>query len=277
MTHLPENHSGATSDQHLLDLWLSGRPESTQAVYRPVAEEFVDILGKPLQEATVADLMAWSELLPGADVTRARKVSTIKSLFSFAYRTGYCVFNVGKVLRVPRPLDTLHKRILEVDEVKSVIKGAHPGRDLALLRFLYASGARISETVHLRFSDIKGNRVTLNGKGRKTRTLILPEDVIKAMQAIRWVTDLNDAFVFKSYRGNRLEERNARQIVHQAAEEAGLEISPHWMRHAHASHALDNGAPLHLLQNQLGHKNLATTSRYVHARPNDGTARFLDV
>lgn len=276
MQHLPENHSGATSDQHLIELWLSGRPDSTVTVYRPVADECLAFLAKPLQEVTVADISTWAEKLPGSDATRARKVSTIKSLFGFAHRTGYCVFNVSRVLLVPKVLDQLHERILEVDDVKRVIKGAQPGRDAVLLRFLYASGARISEAVHLRFNDIKGNRVTLNGKGKKARTLIVPQDVVKAMLALRWVTDASDAFVFKSYRGHRLEERNARQVVHAAADEAGLEMSPHWFRHAHASHALDAGAPPHLLQQQLGHKNLATTSRYVHARPTDGTARFLD-
>lgn len=276
MNHLPENHSGATSDQHLIELWLAGRPDSTVTVYRPVAAECLAFLAKPLQEVTVADISTWAELLPGSDATRARKVSTIKSLFSFAHRTGYCVFNVGRVLLVPKVLDQLHERILEVDDIKQVIKGAHPGRDSALLRFLYASGARISEAVHLRFSDIKGNRVTVNGKGKKARTLILPQEIVKAMLALKWVTDASDAYVFKSYRGLRLEERNARQVVKAAAEEAGLDLTCHWFRHAHASHALDAGAPLHLVQAQLGHKNLATTSRYVHARPNDGTARFLD-
>jgi integrase/recombinase XerD len=276
MNHLPENHSGASNDTQLLNLWLAGRPDSTVAVYRPVAEEFLAFLGKSLQEATVADVSDWAEKIPGAEQTRARKVSTIKSLFSFAHRTGYCVFNVAKILIVPKAVDTLHERILEVEEVKNVIKGAHPGRDAALLRFLYNSGVRISEAVHVRFCDIKGNRVTLHGKGKKTRTVLVSPDIIKAMLAIRWVTDQNTAYVFKSYRGKRLEERNARQIVKAAAEEAGIEMSPHWFRHAHATHSLDNGAKLHVLQRQLGHKNLATTSRYIHARPNDGTAEFLE-
>ncbi len=278
MNHLPENHSGATSDAHLVELWLAGRPESTQAVYKPVAVEFLGFLGsKGLQEATVADVIRWTEMVPGADVTRSRKVSTVKSLLSFAHRTGYTLFNVGLPLRVPRPKDTLHERILEVQDIHAVIRTATAGRDQILARFLYASGARISEAVGLRFSDVRGNRVTLNGKGRKTRTVLLPEQITAELRSLRWARDEDTAFVFKSYRGRQLNPRNARQIVSDLAEEAGVKMSPHWFRHAHASHAVDNGVPLHVLQNGLGHKNLATTSRYVHARPTDGASRYLEI
>ena len=66
-------------------------------------------------------------------------------------------------------------------------------------------------------------------------------------------------------------------IVRQAADRAGIElpVSPHWFRHAHASHALDRGAPIHLVQATLGHASITTTGRYLHARPNDSSSRFL--
>jgi len=277
VNHLPENYSGATSDAHLLELWLAGRPESTQAVYKPVAVEFLGFIGKGLQEATVADVIRWSEALPGKDVTRGRKVSTVKSLLSFAHRTGYTLFNVGLPLRVPRAKDTLHERILEAPQVHAVIREATAGRDQILARFLYATGARISEAVGIRFSDIKGNRVTLNGKGKKTRTLLVPPQIVEQLLSLRWKKDLDTAFVFKSFRGRQLDPRNARQIVGEAASEAGVEMSPHWFRHAHASHAVDNGVPVHVLQRGLGHKNIATTSRYLHARPTDSVSNYLEI
>ncbi len=277
MNHLPENYSGATSDAHLVELWLAGRPETTQAVYKPVVVEFLGFIGKGLQEATVADVIRWSEMLTGADVTRSRKVSTVKSLLSFAHRTGYTLFNVGLPLRVPRAKDTLQERILEVHDVHAVIRTATSGRDQILVRFLYTTGARISEAVGVRFSDLRGNRITLNGKGKKTRTLLIPELIANELRSLRWSKDPDTAFVFKSFRGRQLNPRNARQIVSTVAEEVGVKMSPHWFRHAHASHALDNGVPLHVLQNGLGHKNLATTSRYVHARPTDSASRYLEI
>jgi integrase/recombinase XerD len=277
MNHLPENHSGATSDAHLIELWLAGRPESTQGVYRPVADEFLGFLGKSLQEATVADVVRWSEMLPGSEATRSRKVSTLKSLLSYAHRTGYTLFNVGLPLRVPRPRNKLHERILEPAGVHAIIREATTGRDQILVRFLYASGARIAEVVQLRFQDIRGNRVTLNGKGRKTRTVIVPGPIAEELRSLRGARDLDTSFIFRSFRGRQLDVRNARQIVSDAAGDAGFDVSPHWFRHAHASHALDNGAPIHLVAAGLGHANIATTSQYLHARPNDGASRFLEI
>jgi hypothetical protein len=76
-----------------------------------------------------------------------------------------------------------------------------------------------------------------------------------------------------------LDRGRVRKILRNAAEQAGLDgpISPHWLRHAHASHALDHGAPIHLVQATLGHSSVATTSAYLHARPGDSSARFLAV
>ena len=83
--------------------------------------------------------------------------------------------------------------------------------------------------------------------------------------------------VFPSRGGKPLDRGRVRSIVRQAALRAGGggRISPHWLRHAHASHALDHGAPIHLVQATLGHSSVATTSAYLHARPGDSGARFL--
>ncbi len=88
-----------------------------------------------------------------------------------------------------------------------------------------------------------------------------------------------DAPVFRSRKGGALSSSAVYRIVRQAAERTGLPagVSPHWLRHAHASHALDRGAPIHLVQATLGHASVATTGRYLHARPNDSSARYLAV
>ena len=77
--------------------------------------------------------------------------------------------------------------------------------------------------------------------------------------------------------GKHLDPGRVCVIVRRAAEQAGIaaKVSPHWLRHAHASHALDHGAPIHLVQAALGHSSVATTSAYLNARPGDSSARFL--
>jgi len=275
MNHLPENHSGATSDEQLMKLWLSGRPLSSVIAYKPVAMAFLMELPDGLQGATVAQVMAWAETLNGKPATIARKISTIKSLLSFGYRTGYLVFNVGRILRTPKIPDNLNEKILEEDAVGGLIGIADLGRDKILIRFLYASGARIAEAVRIRFKDLNDFRVTLQGKGTRTRTLMLPSTIADELRTLRRNNEVDEAPVFKSYRGKQLTARDARRIVTDTGKKAGLKLWPHLLRHAHASHSLDAGCPLTLISNSLGHRNIATTSRYLHARPNDGSSRFL--
>ena len=88
-----------------------------------------------------------------------------------------------------------------------------------------------------------------------------------------------DAPVFRSRKGGPLSPVQAWRIVRAAAKRAGIagDVSPHWLRHAHASHALDRGAPVHLVQATLGHADLRTTSKYTHARPTDSSARYLGI
>jgi integrase/recombinase XerD len=89
-----------------------------------------------------------------------------------------------------------------------------------------------------------------------------------------------DAPVFPSRRGGgHLDQTAVLRIVRKAARRVGLEVnvSPHWLRHSHATHALERGAPIHLVASTLGHSSVATTGRYLHARPTDSSARYLAV
>jgi integrase/recombinase XerD len=270
---LPEDYSGATSDEHLVELWLHGRPTETQRAYRREARRFLASLGDTgLQEAKVADLIAWADTLKGKASTKARSISAAKSLLSYAHRTGYTVFNVGVALRCPKLPSELHKRIVETAVVKAMLEVDGPERDLVLVRFLYVSGARISEATGLDAEDIRPGRVTLHGKGSKTRTIVVPEAITAELLGLN-----AKGAIFRNYKGGRLSSRYARIIVGRISKEAGHVLSPHWLRHAHASHALDNGAPIHLVKESLGHSNISTTSRYLHARPNQGSGQYLPV
>jgi integrase/recombinase XerD len=274
--------SGASSDQHLVALWLAARPQSTVMVYRPVALAFLECLPGGLQQATVAEVVAWMEALGGEPATKARKVSTAKSLLSFAWRTGYTAYNVGRALRCVRVPSKVHERILEEPEVKRLFEAASPGRDRTFLRLMYSTGARVKELVGLRWIDLQQpGRVTLLGKGAKVRTLVLPERVRSEVLLLRPIGASLDAPVFPSKRrpSHPLNVRDAREIVYRArrASQMGRKASPHWLRHSHATHALDHGCELHILSQSLGHANIATTSLYIHVRPNKGSADFLDL
>ena len=85
--------------------------------------------------------------------------------------------------------------------------------------------------------------------------------------------------MFRSRRGGHLHPSQLLRIVRRAAKRAGITkaVSPHWLRHGHASHALDRGAPIHLVQATLGHASVATTGRYLHARPSESSSTYLSL
>lgn len=266
------DRSGVTTDRELMDLWLSGRPEGTKRVYQPVAEAFLGVVS--LREATVSDVLRYVEGFEGEPATRARLVATVKSLLSFAWRTGYTAVNVGRALRCVRVPSKLHEKIVDEETVRDVVGSADGVRDQALMRLLYASGIRISEACNLRWVDVELTRVHVVGKGSKSRTVLIPEAVGQALMALRGGAGKTEP-VFVSRLGRKLGERAARNAVYRAATEAGVKLSPHYFRHAHASHAIDRGCPIHVVQRGLGHENVATTSKYLHVRATSGVSQYL--
>ena len=279
-----EDHSGAISDEHLVGLWLSQKSVNTRAAYMADTAKFMAHLrvrGLGIRQATLADIQGYVDTIEGAPATKARRVSSMKSLLSFAYRTGYVAFNVGKAIVVPKVPNDLAERILTEEQVIRMISVVKPGRDQVLIRLLYVSGLRVSEVEGLRWKHVHlGDgeaRLTVHGKGGKTRHILLTATVTQQLEALRGDDYKDDDAVFLSRTRKPLRKRDIRRVVAKVAKTAGLKqaVSPHWMRHAHASHALDRGAPIHLVQQDLGHASLTTTSRYVHANPADGSARYL--
>jgi site-specific recombinase XerD len=163
---------------------------------------------------------------------------------------------------------------------RSVLALEPDRRNRAILRLLYAGGLRRSELVGLRWRDLQprdeGGQVTVFGKGGKTRAVLLPAAVWRELVALRDAGGADDP-VFRSRKGGPLDPSQVLRIVRAAAARAGLQarVSPHWLRHGHATHALERGAPVHLVAATLGHASIATTGTYAHARPTDSSARYL--
>ena len=276
--------SQADSDAQLIALWLHGRSRHTQRAYKADAERllaFVD--GKALGAVTLGDLQAFSDAQ--ADLSpnsRKRIINSVKSLLAFGHRIGYLTFNVGAALSAPKPKNTLAERILTEDQVHGMIALTPRWRDRVLLRLLYASGARVSEICGLTWRDVQpsgdGGQITVFGKGGETRSIRLSTATWQQLAALREDAGA-DAPVFRSKRGGALGPSQVHRIVRAAARRAGIEedVSPHWLRHSHASHALDRGATVALVRDTLGHSSASTTSRYLHARPDDSSALHLSV
>ena len=150
-----------------------------------------------------------------------------------------------------------------------------------LLEVIYAGGPRVSETVSLTWADVlpRDDRVQLSilGKGGKVRQVLIAEIVSRSLLASRGDAGTNDP-VFESRKGGHLTKRAVNGMVKRAVRKAGINeaVSPHWLRHAHGSHAIDRGASLPEVQNTLGHGNISTTSGYLHARPDSSSGLKLD-
>jgi integrase/recombinase XerD len=290
--------ASASSDAQLVDLWLYGRSPHTRRAYQGDLDTFFAFVGPtPLGMVTLAQLQDYADSLSDlAPASQARRLSAIKSLLGFGARLGYLRFDVGRALRLPKQRDRLSERILStLDLAKLLLQTAEAierartsdqrdraCRDQLMIRLLYAAGVRAEELSRLSWRDCvargDGGQITVYGKGGKTRAILLPASVWQLLQRTR-PSDAADTDPVFSSRNGRLGPREIRKRVKRLCERAGLgsSPSPHWLRHAHATHALERGAPIHLVQQTLGHASLSTTGRYLHARPTDSSARYLDL
>jgi integrase/recombinase XerD len=272
-----------TQDAQLVELWLSLKTSRhTRRAYAAEVARFVAFTNKPLAAVTLADIQAWAERLESLKpASQNRAITALKSLLSFGQQTGYLAFNVSAAAKLRPNRDGLAQRILEESEVARLIDAVPEGRNRILLKLLYVSGIRVSELCGLKWCDAvarqDGGQITVFGKGGKTRTVLLKPKVWKHLLSIKGDARAVDP-VFRSRKGRgALDASQVRRIVYAAAREAGLKpkVSPHWMRHAHASHALDRGAAIHLVQTTLGHASVSTTGRYLHARPTESSSLYL--
>lgn len=281
----PDEVTPSDANERLIEMWLHGLSPQTQDRYRRTARRFLANANKPLHLVTLADIQGWhltlKELSPSSQRTA---IATIKSLLSFGHKIGVLPENVGLSMRSPKARDCLNERILTEQEVQTMIALETNPRNRVILRSLYSGGLRVSELCQLRWKDLKprgeSGQVTVLGKGQKTRTVLLPASVWSEIHQLRGSAGADDP-VFQSREGDdlgrHLDRTQVYRIVSTAAKRAGIEgkVSPHWLRHSHASHSLEHGAPLHLVQATLGHSSIATTSRYLHARPNDSSSLYL--
>ena len=273
----------AETDTQLLEMWLHGRSDHTQLAYRKDAERFFQFVGKSLQQVILRDFQQYVDSLNGAVASKRRAIASLKSLFSFGLKLGYLRFSVAAAVRAPKAMDTLAERILPEAKIHQMIALTPEGRDRMLLRLLYATGARVSTICAVKWRHVQINaeagQITLYGKGGKTHAVVLPGPLWHDLVAFRGEAQDDDPIFPSRNFGGHLDPSQVLRIVRAAAKRAGIKknVSPHWFRHAHASHAMDRGAGIHLVAATLNHSSIAVTGKYLHAKPNESSAKFLAV
>ena len=275
----------AHNDEQVISLWLHGRSPHTQKAYSSDIVRFLTFVDKQLRFITLGDLQDFADSLIGENlkpVSQNRILAAVKSLITFAHKIGYLKFDISKPLRVSKFRDELSERIMTEAEVQRIIGMENHPRNKLILRILYCGGIRVSELCRLCWKDIQerdmGGQMTVYGKGGKTHTIIIPEPLWGDLISSRKHAD-DEAPVFRSRKGGSLHPSQVWRIVKTSAQRAGIKkaVSPHWFRHAHASHALDRGAKISLVKETLAHSSIQTTGRYLHAKPGESSSTYLEV
>lgn len=251
------------------------------------------------------------------DSSQARMVAAVKSLLTYGADSRILSFNVGRVVKLPSIEGRRAERITTETNIALLFKYAkkHP-RNHALIVLLYRTGMRVAEICDMQWRHLQpregtangvryAGQVSIYGKGNKNRTVLLTQDTWTLIMELKAQDSLPTEYVFQSQKEHektvkhgeetviaktrRLDESTVLRILKSIAVEADVEtyrqadgtvtsrISPHWLRHAHATHARKHGAPLTIVRDTLGHSNIATTALYDEIAPDESSATYLEI
>jgi site-specific recombinase XerD len=257
--------------------WLGGRAAATRTAYLSDVRAFAEWMARSdVQRPDGVDRLHLRRYLASlgtrklARATIARKAAALRCYFSWQVRQGRLPADPARSLRAPSGGGRL-PRVLSGGQVSALLdepaETALDRRDLAVLELLYAAGLRVSELCGLNRGDIdlRGRTVTVLGKGSKQRRVPVHDAAVAALRA--WLENGRDDVegppdaAFVNRRGARLGPRDVRRILDRRS---ASPTHPHALRHTYATHLLDGGADLRVVQELLGHASLATTQVYTH-------------
>jgi integrase/recombinase XerD len=266
-------------------VWMErGLASNTLAAYRADLTALSRWLAErdlQITRTTRAELLAFIAFRVDAGArprSTARQLSSFRRFFRYLVREGVLRDDPTAQIAMPKIGRSLPKSLSE-EEVESLLNApaiADPlgHRDRTMLEVLYATGLRVSELVNLKYSQINTNQgvIRIIGKGNRERLIPLGEE------AVRWLTefvkgprneillDRTTDYLFPTRRGDRMTRQAFWHIIKRYARKAQIdkELSPHTMRHAFATHLLNHGADLRVVQMLLGHSDLSTTQIYTH-------------
>ncbi len=259
-----------------------GASAHTIRAYRQGLHAFFNEWDISPEEVTLSEVRAFVASLIGGGMKKVsvlRMLSSLRSFFKYLNREGYLKANPAKLVPSPKAGKKL-PRFLEMEEARSLVEapretGFQSVRDRAILELLYSSGLRVSELTALDLDDLnlREGMLKAEGKGKKERLVPIGGKAIEAIRVYllerllfkRSLKREMGAALFVNRSGARLTERTVRRVVVKYSGLAlGKRISPHAVRHTFATHLLQSGADLRVIQELLGHSSLSTTQRYTH-------------
>lgn len=279
-------------DIAIIGSWLFQKGKKTQIYYRRVVREFFKFYPQLTMRTTQITHLAlflktFSEF---SDSTRNTYKNALSSLFTFATKTGYLDKNPALALDNLKTADKIYSKVLSREQVERMIQLETNPRNQLILNILYFTGVRVDEISHLKKSSFQNTEngliMMVEGKGRKVRSIHLPIHLADKIMRYAFSLDTTD-YLFTNERlidfGIEVFERRAIsnsqifRIVKAAAKRANLSVqpSPHWLRHTSATHAIESGAPIHVVQRSLGHESISTTGKYLDIRPKESVGDYI--
>ncbi len=266
-----------------LKLERSMSPNTVSGYASDVRKYFDGLRGDGIAPADAGpdDIARFLEALVQAGVTKrsqARAISSVKALYRFLDAEGRLSENPCDKISVPK-INPYMPTVLSVDEVLSILDAVDLSqpqghRNRAILEVLYSCGLRVSELVNLKISDLFLDEqfIRVFGKGSKQRLVPIGEPAIRAIALYREVRDAGpvqkaaEDILFLNRNGGKLTREMVFHIVRDATAAAGVRknVSPHTFRHSFATHLVENGADLRVVQQMLGHESILTTEIYTH-------------
>jgi len=247
------------------ELELRGFSEKTKEAYIYNNKRFIKYINRKPDEISKDDIKKYLAYLI-SEKKAASTVSLVKSSLSFFYDE-VLGKNITLNIKTPKIPDKLPS-VLTKDEVSSLLKNACTEKSKLMIELLYSSGIRVSELVNLKINDLELSDKTAwirQGKGRKDRMVILSDKFVNHLKGYLESHNIENGFIFSSNNDKPLTTRNIHKIIKRAAEKANIKkkVSPHTLRHSFATHLLENGCDLRMIQELLGHANLKTTQIYT--------------
>ncbi len=256
-----------------------GLAQNTIHAYQTDLIHFYESHSKELEAADTEIIAFLSSMRTKgyADASICRAMITLKVFFRFLYREGKIAVNIASLLETPK-IWQLIPEVLTVQETEQLLnmpdQNSEKGvMDRAILEVLYASGLRVSELCSLKYYEVreslKSGYLKVFGKGSKERIVPINEQAIAAVHAYIGAEERildEKSPLFRGQRGKPISRWYVYNIVKFYGQLAGIakNISPHTLRHSFATHLLDNGADLRIIQELLGHASISSTDRYTH-------------
>jgi integrase/recombinase XerD len=274
-------------DEQIVGMFLHGRSDNTVRKYGyDLSTFFAWLDGRSFRDVNLQDLQHWTLSLTGAPKSKRERIATIRSFYSWSLKLGIVRLNPAAALEVPKVREAMHERILTDADRNLITENTKTLRDRALLTFAFTSGARVSELCGLRVKDLRfkpdGSVLVSIYRSKTNTTTVQPYPATSTV--CKMLSQLvenrsKDDYVFRSNgvpdnikstagknKDGQLDTSAVWRIVRAAVKRSGLDVpvSPHFFRHACATHLVQRETNLHNVAQWMGHNSIQTTMRYVH-------------